>query len=151
MELKDEPNELGEAPILRSLRGTDPFVVPESFFDTFPHAVQQRALATAAPRSVSPWRRILRPALAMGAVALIAIIGLRWPASAPLEDPAPLAVQDWTPEDLVRSGVDIRSVQTLLGPEESQMDVIELPDDDHAVIAYLENEDLPLDLLIEEL
>ena len=151
MGTNDELDDLRSAPTLRSLKGSAPFVVPDGFFEAFPHAVQQEALAQAAPRSFNPWRRVLRPVLALGAVALIAILGLRWPASAPLEEPAPLAVQDWTPEDLERSGVDIRSVQTLLGPEESLMDVIELPDDDHAVIAYLENEDLPLDLLIEEL
>lgn len=151
MELNDGPDELRDAPVLHSLRGKDPFVVPDGFFDSFPHAVQQQALAKVAPRPLAPWRRILRPALILGSLALIAGLAVRWPAPAPNDTSALLTVQDWTPEDLVRSGVDIRSVQTLLGPDESLMDVVELPDDDHAVIAYLENEDLPFDLLIEDL
>lgn len=152
MELKDERDELDQAPTLRRLKGHDPFVVPTGFFDAFPHAVQQRATSRiATDRSVWTLRRAIMPIIATGVIALVVVLISRWSPNATTAPTSPALTLDWTAEELVRSGVDIRSVQTLVGPDEGLMDVVQLPADDNAVLAYLENEDLSIDLLIEEL
>lgn len=150
MEMHDGPDELEQAPTLRGIQGHTPFVVPEGFFDTFPHLVQQRAVTPKA-RTFTTWKWLLRPTIAVAGVALIAFMLWQMQVKVQPDDHNAALAQDWSAEDLVRAGVDLRSVQTLIGPEEGVLDPIVLPKDDHAIFAYLEQEELPLDLLTEGL
>lgn len=153
MEHSDEPNELTDAPFLRSVAKSDPFVVPEGFFDRFPHTVQQQALSgnRGSERSVPGWQRLLRPALAIASIALVATAALLW-MERPEATPAPVAEDThWSESDLLHADMDVELLYTEFHPEADLMDVVHLPKDDDAVLAYLDNEDLPLDLLIEEL
>mgnify|MGYP003479063742 CR=1 FL=1 len=152
MQHHNEPDELPGTPFLRSLPRTDPFVVPDGFFNQFPHAVQRRAIAaTRAPRQGWPFfgpthtARLISGGLTALAVALVTWVF--WPAS-----PAGPSVTDmpWTSGDLLHEGTDVELLYTELHPDLALMDIVVLPEDNEAVLAYLENQNLPLDLLIEQ-
>lgn len=151
MERTDEPNELSDAPTLRNLSRNDPFVVPEGFFDAFPHAVQQHALAgTKTPsRLASGWQRMLRPAFAIASITILATAALLW-----MERPRTIPAEQnvaWSADELLDADMDVEVLYTEYPVDGDLMDAVHLPQDDEAVLAYLDNEDLPLDLLIEEL
>jgi hypothetical protein len=78
-----ESDPLSEAPLLRSIPKVDPFAAPESFFERFPHQVQQAI----AEREAAPWWRVglsvpRLPRLAWGlSAALVAVAAwFAWPA-----------------------------------------------------------------------
>ncbi len=58
---------------------------------------------------------------------------------------------DWTVDELLYTDLDVELLYAGTEAETGLMDLVSLPEDDQAVLAYLESEDLPLDLLIEEL
>ena len=58
------------APTLASIPKVDPFVVPDRFFERFPHQVQARVTAQAPGLRWSPW--VKRLALALPVVAVLA-------------------------------------------------------------------------------
>lgn len=155
MDPRNEHDELKDAPTLRALPKVDPFVVPEGFFERFPHQVQAK---TGARRTSSSgligW--ILDRPLALRVAGITAILAL-------ISSAIFFALR----QDVV---VPVQVAEITIAPNE--IDVDEFADDDlFAVLeneeepfatagdgltqdemaAYLENEELPLDLLIEEL
>lgn len=151
-----DPNttdELREAPLLRSLSKEDPFVAPKDFFEFFPHAVQQAAYQVDRERrrhtplfgDVSPLR-LFGGAAALLTVIIVAIIS--WPSPV---TPSATTTAEWTVDEMLYSDIDLEPLYAETGAESDLMDVVSLPEDDQTVLAYLESEDLPLDLLIEEL
>ncbi|MBL7945054.1 MAG: hypothetical protein JNN32_03250 [Flavobacteriales bacterium] len=151
-----DPNtidELREAPLLRSLPKEDPFVAPKDFFEFFPHAVQQAAYQVDRERrrhtpllgDVKPLRFFGSAAALLGL--LVAAIVL-WPAPTPA---GPAVAQEWTVDEMLYSDLDVELIYADADIDTDLMDLVSLPEDDQAVLAYLESEDLPLDLLIEEL
>lgn len=63
------------APTLFALSKADPFMVPEGFFDTFPHQVQ--GLVTGKQRRGSIWPVLKRVAIALPVLALLGL-GVWW-------------------------------------------------------------------------
>ena len=146
---RNEPNELSEAPQLRAIPKVDPFVVPEGFFERFPQQVKAEAT-----RERMPWALFgppLRLARLAGVLTLVAVAVLAW--------------KNWsTPVDM-RTAMTEPTLETdLLAMEELSSDQLySLMAEDPApfthvdpelgadqLIAYLEEEDLPLDILVEE-
>ncbi|MGV3637307.1 MAG: hypothetical protein ACO1NQ_06620 [Flavobacteriales bacterium] len=153
MKEMNDTDELRDAPLLRGLPKVDPFVVPTDFYERFPHAVQEAAYRVHRDqRRRTPLLGQVPPLrLFGGAAALLAVIILviiSWPTPPP---PAPVMVADWTVDELLYAEVDVDLLYAGTDLEGDLMDAVELPADDQAVLAYLESEDLPLDLLIEEL
>ncbi|MBL7952253.1 MAG: hypothetical protein JNM62_11100 [Flavobacteriales bacterium] len=146
MRPQEEHNELKDVPFLRSIAKEDPFVTPQGFFEVFPQNVQQRMQALRSERK--GWT--LWPRFAVGSLAAMAIAALLWSLwpTAPVNTEG-LATAE--PEELLDAGVDEEILFAALAGEEDLMEPVALPDDDVEVLAYLENEDLPLDQLIEDL
>ena len=146
-------DELHDAPLLRGIAKQDPFVAPKDFFEFFPHSVQQAAYQVDRERrrrtplfgEVSPLR-LFGGAAAFLAVIIVVIIS--WPTQTP---PSPTMAADWTVDELLYTDLDVELLYAGTEAETGLMDLVSLPEDDQAVLAYLESEDLPLDLLIEEL
>jgi hypothetical protein len=84
----NEPDDLKRsAPTLFGLPKADPFVVPEGFFDRFPHEVQ--GLVTAKQQRRSTWSVWKRVAIALP---VLAMLGLgSWWATRPLPESDPVA------------------------------------------------------------
>ncbi len=150
-----DPNnmdDLKDAPLLRSIPQHDPFVVPDGFFDRFPQTVQAR-IAAQQPTSWSDRLvAMLRPRVWVGAVAVLAIVATTWslwPTGTPSATSAHgVAIE---PEELLSTDVDDELLFAALASDEPLLDAVDLPLSDTELEAYLENEELPLDLLIEEL
>ncbi len=154
MEHPDEHDALNEAPTLRGLSNHDPFVVPEQFFERFPHAVQQRISAES--RTQRSWPgglfRVPRLRVFFGSVALVAVVLAAWLVR-PTSAPAPLAAVavNIEPEEILHEDVDTEMLFTALDEEDGALNTLGLSADEDELLAYLENEDLPLELLIEDL
>ncbi|MBX2972574.1 MAG: hypothetical protein KF797_05690 [Flavobacteriales bacterium] len=153
MQQHDEHDELTGAPTLRSLPRKNPFVVPEGFFDRFPHAVQQQAIEAqrTAGRGWHLFGRVPPTRLVLGGVAALAVAIASWTFWPASPDEPGIAEVPWTSEELLHGGYDVELLYTELHPDLVEMDVVALPDDDATVLAYLEGQNLPLDLLIEQL
>lgn len=152
MEPHDDTNDLSQAPLLRSLGKVDPFRVPNGFFDTFPQQIQQRITAktNTKARSGNWLAGPLWPRFALGALAALLIAAGTWLAW-PAPDTASVGFASVEPEELLDTGVEDDLLYAALGHEDDLMDPVALSYDDAEVMAYLENENLPLDLLIEDL
>lgn len=145
MERHEEHDELSDAPLLRSLAKQDPFVTPSGFFEVFPQTVQQRVHAErSARRGWALW-----PRFAVGSLTALVLAALVW--SAWPTEPGDSDLVHAEPEELLDDGVDEELLFSALYEEDALMDPVALPEDDAEVLAYLENEDLPLDELIEDL
>jgi hypothetical protein len=150
----DEHDEMKDAPLLRSIPPHDPFVAPDGFFDRFPHMVQGRIVGSARrpewQRSFA--RQAVRLAFGTAIVAgAAALVWSLWPAP-PVEQiagtPAPSAETDVLlledmDEELLLEAWDSGDAPAL--------EEVDLPLNEEELLVYLENEDIPLDLLIEEL
>lgn len=154
MEQQRASDELKDAPVLRSIPVRDPFRVPAGFFDRFPTDLQAR-IAEQRGRSVSiGWKAVpgwLRISSAVGALALIVGALVLFRPSATVQDMAAAPTIDLTTDDLL---LDRREMSELVRTIEEPDDLMaaigqDLDRDDLAL--YLENEELPLDMLIEEL
>jgi len=146
-------DELDEAPILRSIAKEDPFVAPQGFFNTFPQAVQQHIQASTTTEReglLARWSNTLWPRITIGSLAGIAVAAIVWSVW-PATDTTPTELALAEPEELLESDVDEDLLYATLYTENDLMAAVALPEDDTEVLAYLENEDLPLDLLIEDL
>ena len=151
MERLSDHDELKDAPRLRSIPKVDPFVVPSGFFETFPHAAQERVRGSDRSIVSEPLRGAwVRPALLFGTLSLLVGLFLLRPSGKHTEHMVSVG-QDWSENDLLHTGIDPELLYTELDTTMDLMDVVELPEDGAAVLAYLEGEDLSLDLLIEEL
>ncbi|HMC98350.1 MAG TPA: hypothetical protein VKG92_11880 [Flavobacteriales bacterium] len=146
-----ENDELQQAPGLRSIPRTDPFVVPDGFFERFPQVVQQR-IAEDRGRSrrwsleLSGW---LRPAVgALAAIVVITLAWMLWPKAGEDLPEAQVAAYE-TPEH-VWDEIDAEDVYTALSTDDPLLAEVDLTLSDEEMADYIEQEELPLDLLIEE-
>lgn len=149
MKCRDEHDELTGAPTLDSLPRTDPFVVPDGFFDQFPHAVQQQAIGS--ERKAEHGWFLPTTKLVLGGVAVLVVAVVSWtlwPISAKAPSTADI---HWTSGELLDGGYDVELLYTELHPDLIEMDVVALPEDDEIVLSYLADQNLPLDLLSEQL
>ena len=145
-------DELDEAPILRSLRRETPFVTPPGFFDELPARVQQRILADVRPSSVALlWSRLRIPAAAMLALGLVAAI-VWWPRSGTVGTPdAMVAEVELVGDELDRADLDDHDLMAAYGEAPELYSEVGHGLGSDELTAYLLNEDLSLDQLIEEL
>ena len=150
MALPDEHDELKDAPLLRSMAPHDPFVAPDGFFDRFPHIVQGRIVGSA--RRHAWGRRAVRMAFGTALVAgAAALVWSLWPASPAeriAEAPTPSAEADILAWEHLDEEVLLEAWEQGDTPS---LEEVDLPLNEEELLVYLENEDIPLDLLIEEL
>lgn len=154
MEPLHDNDELKDAPFLRSLPKADPFEVPDGFFDRFPHQVQATVTAqrAAASRGWSFGTSIaLRIAGVTAIVALIATASFFFMRAEAGTDEIAATEITIAPNEI---DLDMMDDQDLFAMIDDSPELISeagegLNHDEMA--AYLENEELPLDLLIEEL
>ena len=153
MEQQDHNDDLNGAPLLRGLQKTDPFAVPEGFFEQFPARVQQRLVPS--PRTPTAhqriWDALFGKPIVIGALAtltLAVLVWYTWPSSQPVDQPYVASAVE--PEELLLLDLDLDLVYRSFDGEDLMV-AVTLPAEDATVLTYLENEDLPLDLLIEEL
>lgn len=150
-----DPNntdELKDAPLLRSIPRYDPFVVPDGFFERFPQTIQARIAAQRPSSWTDQLALLLRPRVAIGSLAVLAIVATiwtLWPSGTSTGTAALGAAVE--PEEVLSTEVDDELLFAALASDEPLLDAVELPFSDTELEAYLENEELPLDLLIEEL
>lgn len=153
MDTFDNNDELRDAPTLRSIPKVDPFVVPDGFFDSFPQLMQQRIAdehARKARWSLSLPEWVVKPAfgvLAMAAVA--ALVWTCWPAADPVTEPVQLSAYE-TPEH-VTDDLEADDIYAALSANDPLLAEADLAFTDEELAEYIEREELPLDLLIEEL
>lgn len=152
MEHTNGPDELRDAPLLSKLRGSDPFVTPEGFFERFPMEVQQRIRS----RERVGWslRPVFRPAwgIATLMVALVVTVFMvmREPTSPDLQ--AELTGEPATiPDELVLDNWDDDQLLAEIASEEGAVTGVAHDLDAKELAAYIEHEELPIDLILEEL
>lgn len=155
MERHDQPDELRDAPILRGLSKDDPFAVPDGFFDRFPHAMQAHIAhreAGGVTRTTAWWSALLLPRSIAAMAMISALVLVAWQIWPTTEEPAVLAeTAAIEPEELPWTAVNSDMLYETLGEEGFSSVPMDLPTDTDVLFAYLENEDLDLDLLTEEL
>lgn len=147
----DNHNELKDAPILRGLRGHDPFASPAGFFDRFPHQVQGAVPRT--PQRLPAWRRPGVWAGAVAAVLAVVIVSVRWN-DGPTTSPATVAETPITDDldDLMwTDGYPLTTMELAGVIEDTHLGTADLPLGPDEWLGYLYHADIPLDLLIEEL
>lgn len=146
--MAQDTHELNESPLLKQLRGSDPFVVPESFFERFPHQVQ--AAATRQGRSVtSRWSGHWHFWPAGVAVALMAALFL-WPRSGREVQGPNLAQTAIDPSELDLYALE-QTTDLLIEEDAPTLAEVYLPVTDDELLGYIAHEEIALDLLIEEL
>ena len=150
MDHLDDLNELARtAPTLHGLPKVDPFVVPDGFFERFPHAVGD-AIAARERRVSGGWRPWMRWALAVPAVALLVWAGLRAGGSDRASDGlAELPVL--TSDELV----EITDADVMAYLEEGggtiDLEQVDVDLNDDEMLAYLATQDVDITELITEL
>ena len=155
MEPRNAHDELRDAPTLRAMPKVDPFVVPEGFFDRFPHQVQAR-IATPEGSFARLWRTLTEASMALqlaGITAVVAIVAgvvlINLPNTPdPITDMTQLTVD---PTEISVDDLDDADVYAMLDDAPDLMADVGPDLTTEEMAAYLENENLPLDLLIEEL
>ncbi len=133
-------------PSLQRLKGSAPFVVPEGFFERFPHAVGAQIAERSGRTSERNWWRVLGPAASL---ATLLAVFLWWSVNAPTTS----ADQDtgdahWTLAELdAYDPLDEHILLEEMGglPEWDRVDV-DLTSDE--LLAYIEYSDLELNEVI---
>ncbi|MCB9170642.1 MAG: hypothetical protein H6597_07840 [Flavobacteriales bacterium] len=139
MEAYDGERLKQEAPLLHGIPRTDPFEVPQGFFDRFPHQVQQQVTARPAGR----WPLQLRRAvIALPLVAVLAVL-IRYFAldHAPSENMVAAVDTTTAPtvDDLLL--LDDDGTFAALAEEDPQAALGSAPDlTDEEIVAYFEDE-----------
>jgi hypothetical protein len=152
MEHINGPDELRDAPLLSKLRGSDPFVTPEGFFERFPQEVQQRIRS----RERSGWslRPMFRPAWVIGTTVAVLMLTvfmvLREPTTTLLkteltEEPA------WMPDELLVDTWNADQLLAEIAAEEGTVTGVAHDLNAEELAAYIEHDELPIDLILEEL
>lgn len=149
----DDTNALARtAPTLHGLPKVDPFVVPEGFFERFPHQVGD-AIVASERRSKAGWRPWMRWALAVPAVVVLVWFGLRNGQGVHDAPPSELAeVPALTSEELAE--IADADVVAYMEEEGVAIDLVRVDVDlnDEEMLAYLATEeDIDLTELIIEL
>lgn len=146
--MAQDPHELNDAPLLQQLRGSDPFVVPEGFFERFPHQVQAAATQQSRPvnsRGTIYW--LFWPAGVV--VAMLAVLFI-WGQLGPEQTGTTLAQNSIVPYDVELEELD-HPTDLLLDEEGPTLAEVHLPVTDDELLGYIAYEEIALDLLIEEL
>ena len=148
----NDTDDLKDAPLLRSIPQHHPFVVPDGFFDRFPQTVQARIGAQQPTSWSDRLATLLRPRVVVGCLAVLAVVATTWTLW-PSRTSAGTTELGGTvePEEVLNNEVDDELLFAALMSDEPLLDPVDLPLSDDELEAYLENEELPLDLLIEEL
>lgn len=154
MEPHNEPDELKDAPLLRSIPRTDPFVVPEGFFERFPHQVQAR-IAAQRRSGLHEWiadrRLVLRFAGAAAVLILVATAAFfALQGTAPVNDQIAEGITI-APYEIDPGMIDEADLIDLIGDGPELMAEAGAGFSQAELAAYITHEELPLDLLIEEL
>lgn len=148
----NDTDELKDAPMLRSLSKADPFVVPGGFFDRFPQVVQQRIADERSQRRSWTWSltSLMKPALGVAALAVVIalVVTVRYNS---VDAPSSAAVASYETPDHIADEIEADELNTLLSTDEPLLANVDLTLNEAELAAYLETEELPLDLLIEEL
>ncbi len=153
MSTPSEHSELKDAPTLSGLSRTDPFVVPDGFFDRFPTAMSERIAGPhARVTDAGPWnllsvRRYRVLGIAASVIALAIATFFFLPDRTGTTDTA-LAEITLTPTELDAQELDETELLAMMDEGTSLLGD-GLSTDEMA--QYLDNEELSLDLLIEEL
>lgn len=149
-------DELHDAPLLKGIPAHDPFVVPEGFFERFPHQVQER-MRTPEGSLSRAMRALYGSTLVRWSGAITGILLLAFGASTLLNAPPRAkgddhaSVSSTGPEE---PDAGYWSESELLWYTEGTTELMAYSGDDvrtEDLLYYLDNEDLPLDLLSEEL
>ena len=144
---EEENDPLNEAPMLRSLKGRpDPFVVPDGFFDRFPNVVQQ---CVAGKRSSFPLFGYRWAALVIGVT--VAAMAIWWALpvkNAQVDDPLARSPIDISPDELPIDEYAIWEIYT--DPTTPLFEDVSIVLDETELIAYLEHENIDVELLILE-
>lgn len=147
------PNEFDDAPLLGSIPKLDPFVVPDGFFDQFPHQVQSNILLAQERNTRMAWMQFLfKPAL-IGSFSVVVLALLGWWAWQPAEQQPTAAQHEIAREAefLMVEDIEEPELYALFASSDNTMADVDLSLDDDVLIDYLENEDLSLYFLTEEL
>jgi hypothetical protein len=147
LEHTDDP--LKEAPQLRSLKGRpEPFIAPPGFFDRFPHMVQDRIVVQKAGPSRGVWLK--RLALSIGVVAMVFAIWRALPNSdRPIEDAFNAGlVLDISPQELPMDEALVWEVYA--DADRPLFGEVTLELEEHELYAYLEHENVDVELLMTE-
>ena len=142
------------APFLAGLPKADPFVVPDGFFDRFPHQVQA-AITAQRPVQAFAWPMWKRWSIALPIVALVGLgtwmltrgsdhVELPAVAVTPLTDGELDAIDD----NEIFAAFDEADADNITGEDLGEVD-LQLNDDE--LLAYLENEDADITDLITDI
>lgn len=151
-----EHDPLQDAPLLRSIRREDPFRVPDGFFERFPHLVQER-INQQPPELFGRFRiALVRRSMTFASVVLVigvvAWLVARSPDMQPTtKDLVHRTEFDIAPEELFLVGDGDISLLEDLDPSAELLSEVGTGLSDDELVAYLEQDDLPVELLIEEL
>lgn len=156
MEPRERNIDLKDAPTLRSIPKVDPFVVPEGFFDRFPQKVQEKIAAGGGKvinlnERRAQQRLYFRIAAAAAMVALVATLALNFLQTDDTAVDGAMAQITVTPSELDLDALDDHDLFALLGSDDEPFAQPADGLSSEEMAAYLEHEELPLDLLIEEL
>ena len=144
---KEGNDPLNEAPMLRSLKGRpDPFVVPDGFFDRFPNVVQQSVAGKGSSLRSFGYKWA---ALAIGIT--IAVMAIWWALpvkNGQADDPLAQLPIDISPDELPIDEYAIWEIYT--DPTTPLFEDVSIVLDETELIAYLEHENIDVELLILE-
>jgi hypothetical protein len=148
-----DQNELHDAPGLANLRKNDPFVVPEGFFEQFPQRVQQRVALSERkglqPFTMAKWTWYGAAALTMLAIGLY-FLQPPAPTGPSLSDHAAAGL-NVAQEELDLDSWNDHDLYAALNEGHDQAPSMVSGLDSDEVAAYIEHEELPFDLILEEL
>jgi hypothetical protein len=134
------------APMLAGLPKADPFVVPDAFFEQFPHQVQAHVVAASTrQRSWSGWKRV---AIALPVVALLAFGAWRLLRTQPVNEPE-VAVTPLTDDELIAYD-DIDPLSWVEEEDLPPLGEVNIDLNDEDLLAYFEEEHTDLAELITE-
>ncbi len=148
---RQDNDELRNAPGLKDLRRSDPFTVPEGFFERFPQRVQQRVVQLERQNErhtvFGKWAWYGAAAMAMLALGIYFLrpgtpssaTNITGQTAALNVEPEELDLESWDPIELYAALNDDRSTIAITALESDEL------------AAYIEHEELPLDLILEEL
>ena len=156
MKSKHTSDELNEAPLLKSIPAHDPFVVPDGFFERFPHRVQDRlrkpqSFTARAMRAIHGTTLVRWISVGIAIMLLVFGVNHVWNTPPKANGDGHAVVVSMEPEE-VDTGT--WSESELLWYTEGSSEFMAYAGDNvrtEDLLHYLENEDLPLDLLSEEL
>lgn len=147
MERPDPTDLRHTAPLLHGIAKGDPFVVPDGFFERFPHQVQG-LVAKPRQRAFLPWKRA---AIALPLLVLLGIGIFRWADDGPTDgtSPAALALDATDLSDADLEEADLHELFLATNDTVSPWASIGLDLSDSEFLAYAEHEGIDLSELID--